>query len=152
MSDKAGFVCHVNEVAPALQAARALNQRIAQQGVHIAEARRLSEGLLRVQMALLSEAVLTALDFYIGQGGGSRGARMLCDTRGPQQPQARQANLQAYRFLAEQEQRRREKIILRYDPALGMQISVREVREMEDTGKIYFEKNWAAYLTGEIYR
>jgi succinate dehydrogenase/fumarate reductase flavoprotein subunit len=152
MSDKAGFVCHVNEVAPALQAARALNQRIAQQGVHIAEARRLSEGWLRVQMALLSEAVLTALDFYIGQGGGSRGARMLCASSGPQQPQARQANLQAYRFLAEQEQRRREKIILRYDPALGMQVSVREVREMEDTGKIYFEKNWAAYLTGEIYR
>jgi succinate dehydrogenase/fumarate reductase flavoprotein subunit len=152
MSDKAGFVCQVDEVAAALQAARALNQRVAQRGVHIAEARRLSEGLLRVQMALLSEAVLTALNFYIEQGGGSRGARMLCASSGPQQPQARRAILQAYRFLAEQQQRRDEKIILRYDPGLGMQISVRDVRQIEDTGKIHFEKNWAAYLTGDIYR
>ncbi len=33
-------------------------------------------------MALCSEAVLSALDAYIGAGGGSRGARALCDPAG----------------------------------------------------------------------
>ncbi len=152
MSDCAGFICHVDDVAPALTAARRLNQRIADEGVNIAETRHLSEGVLRVQTALLSEAVLCALDHYIGQGGGSRGARMLCAKEGTRAPDSRLGSLDDYRFLAEKETHRQEKILLRYTPAGGMQISERPLRPIEDTGKIYFEKNWGAYLTGEIYR
>ena len=32
-----------------------------------------------------------------------------------------------------------------------MQGSKRSLRSIKDTGKIYFEKNWGAYLTGAIY-
>ncbi|MEO8410428.1 MAG: FAD-binding protein, partial [Propionivibrio sp.] len=46
MSDCAGFVCHVDDVAPALAAAHELNQKIAQTGVNIAEPKQLSEGVL----------------------------------------------------------------------------------------------------------
>lgn len=152
MSDCAGFICRAGEVAPALAAARELNRRIAERGVNIAEARHLSEGVLRVQTALLSEAVLCALDHYIGQGGGSRGARMLCADDGTRTPDARRGRLDGYRFLAENEAQRQQKILLRYQPAGGMRLRERPLRPIEDTGTIYFEKNWGAFLTGEIYR
>ena len=42
-------------------------------------------------------------------------------------------------------------MILRYTPEAGMTIFERPLRTIEDTGKIYFEKNWGAFLTGEIY-
>jgi len=151
MSDCAGFVCRTNEVEPALAAARKLNERIARDGVYIDEDRHISDGVLRVQTALLSEAVLAALAHYIEQGGGSRGARMLCAPGGTKAPMARLGALDGYRFLAENEAQRSEKIRLRYDPQAGMQISERPLRPIEDTGKIYFEKNWGAFLTGEIY-
>ena len=32
-----------------------------------------------------------------------------------------------------------------------MTVYTRPLRGIEDTGKIHFEKNWGAYLTGEIY-
>ena len=151
MSDHAGFVCHVDEVPSALAAAGELNRRIAREGVNINEPRKLSEGILRVQTALLSEAVLCALDYYIHRGGGSRGARMLCADQGTHTPETRLGLLDGYRFLAEKETQRQEKILLRYDSEKGMQISERALRPIEDTGKIYFEKNWGAYLTGSIY-
>jgi len=151
MSDHAGFICQVDEVPAALQDAHELNAKIAQQGVHINEPRKLSEGILRTQTALLSEAVLCALDYYIRQGGGSRGARMLCAGQGTHTPDSRLGSLDKYRFLAEIETHRQEKILLKYNQEKGMQITVRELRPIEDTGKIYFEKNWGAYLTGEIY-
>lgn len=152
MSDSAGFVCRADDVAAALAAARRLNRRIAEHGVNIGEARRLSEGVLRAQTALVSEAVLCALDHYIARGGGSRGARMLCAEHGSKTPDARCGRLEAYRFLAEQPAQRGEKILLRYSPQQGMEVRERALRPIEDTGKIYFEKNWGAFLTGEIYR
>ena len=152
MSDCAGFICRAGDVAPALAAARKLNQKIAERGVNIAEPRQLSEGVLRVQTAWLSEAVLCALDHYIAHGGGSRGARMLCADDGTKTPDSRLGRLGGYRFLAENEAQRSEKILLRYTPQKGMQVSERPLRPIEDTGKIYFEKNWGAFLTGEIYR
>ena len=151
MSDCAGFVCRTDAVEPALAAARELNQRIARDGIHIDEDRHISDGVLRVQTALLSEAVLAALAHYIAQGGGSRGARMLCAPRGTKTPLARLGALDGYRFLAEDNAQRSEKILLRYSRQNGIQISERSLRLIEDTGKIYFEKNWGAFLTGDIY-
>ena len=151
MSDYAGFVCHAREVPAALEAAREFNRRIVREGINIPEPRKLSEGLLRTQMALVSEAVLSALDFFIRQGGGSRGARMLCAEQGEQAPDTRLGTLADYRFLAEKDAHKQEKILLRYDPEKGMTVYTRPLRGIEDTGKIHFEKNWGAYLTGDIY-
>lgn len=151
MSDHAGFVCQVNTVSDALAGARDLNRRIAQYGLRIPDYKHIYEGILRAQTALLSEAVLHALDYYIRDGGGSRGARMLCAADGGQTPPSRFGPLTHFRFLPETPTHRQEKILLRYRPEIGMQITKRPLRGIEDTGKIYFEKNWGAYLTGAIY-
>ncbi len=75
MSDHAGFVCTPDGVAAARlgEAAKAAQWR---------------------QMALCSEAVLSALDAYIAAGGGSHGARVLCDAAGEATPQSRLGPLQ----------------------------------------------------------
>ncbi|WP_319243434.1 FAD-binding protein [uncultured Propionivibrio sp.] len=151
MSDHAGYICHVDTVGGALEAARDLNRRIAAHGVRIPDFTHLYEGVLRAQTALLSEAVLAALDFYVRDGGGSRGARMLCDRAGVPVPSSRLGELEEFRIRPENTAHRTEKILLRYRPGHGFEISKRALRGIEDTGKIYFEKNWGAYLTGAIY-
>lgn len=151
MSDHAGFVCQVDTVPGALAAAHELNRRIAEHGLNITDYQHLYEGILRAQTALLSEAALCALDYYISDGGGSRGARMLCSGGGTQAPSSRLGELGGFRFLPENLAHRQEKILLRYSAETGMQVSKRSLRSIDDTGKIYFEKNWGAYLTGAIY-
>jgi hypothetical protein len=76
---------------------------------------------------------------------------MLCAEQGTHAPDSRLGRLDGYRFLAENESHRQKKILLRYASESGMQVSERSLRPIEDTGKIYFEKNWGAFLTGEIY-
>ena len=82
MSDHAGFVCTADGVTRALEGARALNARIRAEGVRVARPAEAAKAAQWRQMAFCSEAVLTALDAYIGAGGGSRGARALCDPEG----------------------------------------------------------------------
>lgn len=151
MSDKTGFICRATEVGQALQDARALNEAIRARGMAIDNPAQIANALLWRQMALTSEAVLAALDHYIAQGGGSRGARALCSAAGTEVPATRTGPLEAYRFLPEQEADRQRQIRVRYD---GARFDVRDValRDIERLDGIYFEKNWAAFLTGAIYR
>jgi succinate dehydrogenase/fumarate reductase flavoprotein subunit len=151
MSDHAAFVCFVETVPAALEEARRLNREIAERGIRIDDHQHIGEAILRAQTARLSEAVLHALDYYIRDGGGSRGARMYCSPRGKQTPETRLGPLDDLRILPENPAHRQEKILLCYQPDSGMRISKRALRGIEDTRKIYFEKNWSAYLTGTIY-
>ena len=75
MSDKAGFLCYIDEVSPAKAAAETLRQQVYQHGITAARPSQLAEVFRWQHLALASEAVLTALDHYVEQGGGSRGAR-----------------------------------------------------------------------------
>lgn len=151
MSDHAGYICHVDGIAGALAAARKLNRSIAEYGIDIPDYTHLGEGILRAQTSLLSEAILAALAYYVDEGGGSRGARMLCARHGALTPAARQGPLHEFSFLPENEHQRGEKILLRYRPEKGFEIGKRPLRTLADTGGIHFEKNWSAYLTGAIY-
>ena len=82
MSDHAGFICSAEGVRAALSDARDLNARIRARGVRVGRADQAARALQWRQMALVSEAVLTALDAYLSEGGGSRGARAICDPGG----------------------------------------------------------------------
>ena len=86
MSDHAGVLCNAADVKQALAAARALNETIRQQGIAYSGAPEALKALQWRQTALLSEAVLTALAFYIERGGGSRGARAICAPDGRSRP------------------------------------------------------------------
>lgn len=151
MSDHAGMICRAADVRAALEAARTLNDTIRRHGVaHQGKAFDAVHALQWRQTAIASEAVLAALDFYVGRGGGSRGARTVCAADGDQVPLARTGPLEDYRFLSERAQDRAEQILVRMERGRFV-IRTRSLR-MNDAGeRPFFERHWPDFLTGTIY-
>ena len=151
MSDHAGFICHRKGVKGALLAASKLCDEIDRRGLRLNLNRRIADYFQWNQMALTSKAVLIALDHYVKNGGGSRGARAICDLRGTVEPQARALDLSDYRYVEEQEEDRSKKIVLVFDCG---EFEIKEIplREMEDPGIIFFEKNWGNFLSEQTFK
>lgn len=150
MSDAAGILCTAEAVVDALAAARALNTEIRERGISPEREGDVARVIQRQQMALASEAVLTALDHYIRQGGGSRGARAICDRAGESLPVVASGPLEAFRFRKEQPRHKAEQIVLRM-VAGRMQVTARPNRAFDETAKAFFERDWPKWLTGAIY-
>ena len=151
MSERAGPFCTPEGVAGALVEARALNARIRAQGIAPGRAAELGRVVQWQQMALVSEAVLTALDFYISHGGGSRGARAICDPAGARVPEGRSGPLDAYRFREEGAGDREEQITLRLSGD-AFAVATRPNRRLDEHRRAFFERDWPDWLTGAIYR
>jgi sugar/nucleoside kinase (ribokinase family)/succinate dehydrogenase/fumarate reductase flavoprotein subunit len=151
MSDHAGIICRAADVQAALEAARRLNAAIAAQG--IARDGKAFDAVHALQWrhtALASEAVLTALDFYIGRGGGSRGARAICSPDGDQVPQSRCGPIEDMRFIAELAQDRDEQILVRRHGDRFV-ARTRALRRRERGRRPFFERDWPNFLTGAIF-
>lgn len=150
MSDHAGVLCNAADVKQALAAAHALNETIRRQGIAYSGAPEALKALQWRQTALLSEAVLTALAFYIARGGGSRGARTICASGGDRAPEARVGVLEDVRFVSERATDREEQIHLRY--ASGTFVcEARPIRRVNRDDKPFFERDWPDSLTGAIH-
>jgi succinate dehydrogenase/fumarate reductase flavoprotein subunit len=151
MSDQAGFICRGDEVAGALDQARRLRSEVFARGFACRRASQAVDVFRWRHLALTSEAVLTALARYVAQGGGSRGARAYLSPQGAKVPHGREGALEEYRFLEERVEHRAHKLVLRWDDA-GFALEERPLRTLEDLGRIFFEKNWGHFLTGDHYR
>ncbi|PDT15821.1 oxidoreductase [Rhizobium sp. J15] len=150
MSEKAGILCDQESVGGALIDARKLNAEIREKGVAYSRGAEAVRGVQWRQMALASEAVLSALDFFIRNGGGSRGARAICDGQGESLPLARSGPLQDYRFRKERPAHREEQIVVRLDGD-QIRLSTRANRTFDEKARSFFERDWPAWLTGRIY-
>ncbi|MEO1638956.1 MAG: FAD-binding protein [Pseudomonadota bacterium] len=150
MSDHAGILCTPQNVARARQEAERLSDLIRQNGISFARHSEAGRALQWQQMALASQAVLTALDHYIAQGGGSRGARAICDLDGAALPQARSGPLPDVRFRPEREVDKTSQILVRLQDG-EMTITTRPNRTFDADAKSFFERDWPAWLTGGIY-
>jgi succinate dehydrogenase / fumarate reductase flavoprotein subunit len=150
MSDHAGILCTPENVASALRAAVTLNQTIRDTGISFMRGGEIARVLQWQQMALASQAVLAALDHYISQGGGSRGARAICDPAGEATPMARSGPLQDVRFRKERDQDKGEQILVRL-VGDDMQVFSRRNRSFDETAKPFFERDWPAWLTGAVF-
>lgn len=150
MSDHAGILCTPHDVAQARVEAGHLNDLIRRHGITCSRPGEIGRVVQWQQMALASEAVLTALDFYISNGGGSRGARAICDPDGACLPQARSGPLPQVRFRPEREQDMHRQIIVRLKGG-QIEISTRSNRGLDEGAKSFFERDWPAWLTGGIY-
>jgi succinate dehydrogenase/fumarate reductase flavoprotein subunit len=152
MSDYAGFICQVANVPGALQAAAELRQKVAKKGFTIARPTQAVDIFRWWHLALTSEAVLVALDDYIHQGGGSRGARAYLAADGDVQITGVNGPISGIRYRREKEAHKQVKKVVTWQPA-AQHFAVADVplRTREDAGGIFFEKNWANYLTGTIY-
>jgi hypothetical protein len=151
MSDFAGFLCTRKGVGAALEAARSLNAHIRAAGLRLARPDQAAKAVQWRQMALASEAVLTALDAYFAAGGGSRGARVLCDPDGAATPQTRLGPLADYRFVPERKEDRERQIVVRR-AGEGFACFVRPIRRRDRAATVYFERDWGKFLSGEVFR
>ncbi|WP_136442467.1 FAD-binding protein [Pacificoceanicola onchidii] len=150
MSDHAGILCNASDVKAALEDARALNAAIREGGIAPSRSSEVARVLQWQQMALASEAVLTALNQYIAAGGGSRGARAICDPEGESLPQSVNGPLPDVRFRAEREKDMQSQLIVRL-VGTDLTVSERPNRRIDEASKSFFERDWPAWLTGGIY-
>ena len=151
MSDHAGMICRAVDVRSALEAARTLNDAIRKHGISLAgKAFDAVHALQWRHTAMASEAVLAALDFYLSRGGGSRGARTICDPNGDRVPLARTGSLEDFRFLSERAQDRVEQILVRMERE-RFEMRTRSLPHPERSERPFFERNWPDFLTGAIF-
>jgi succinate dehydrogenase / fumarate reductase flavoprotein subunit len=150
MSDRAGMICDAAGVREALAEAHALNAEVRAHGIACGRPAEAVRALQWRQMALASEAVLAALDHYIGTGGGSRGARAICDPDGTEVPQTREGPLEAYRFRPERDAHRAEQIVVRLEGE-DFHVTTRRNRPFDEGARPFFERDWPDWLTGRIF-
>lgn len=150
MSDHAGILCTPQNVASALRDAKALNNDIRDKGISFMRGGEIARVLQWRHMALASEAVLTALHNFIEQGGGSRGARAICDPMGEAVPMAKSGPLADVTFRNERAQDREVQIVVRLVDG-QMHVSQRPNRRYDPAAKAFFERDWPAWLTGAIF-
>ncbi|MGL4321616.1 MAG: FAD-binding protein, partial [Paracoccaceae bacterium] len=150
MSDHAGILCTPENVGAALKQAAQLNQSIRDNGITYLRGGEIARALQWQQMALASQAVLAALDHYISQGGGSRGARAICDPAGEATPMAKAGPLHDVRFRKERAQDKAEQILVRLQ-GTELQITTRSNRSFDESAKPFFERDWPAWLTGAVF-
>lgn len=151
MSDHAGLFVQPRAVAEALAAAQRLNAQIRAQGIAPSErAGDLAHAMQWRHNALASEAVLAALDHYLAQGGGSRGARAVCDAAGTEVPMSRGGPLEAYRFRPEREADRQVQLRVRREGDAWL-VQAQPLRRLPAGERPFFEKDWPDFLTGAIY-
>ena len=150
MSDDAGILCNAKDVGQARLKAARLNKAIRQNGICVTRNNEVGRILQWHQMALASEAILAALDHYISAGGGSRGARAICDPKGASLPKARKGSLADVRFRPEREKDMHAQIFVRLIKG-KMVTTTRPNRKFDANATSFFERDWPAWLTGGIY-
>ncbi len=148
MSDHAGIICSADEVSTALADARKLREEVEASGLQVSSPSLVGSAFRWRHMAMVSEAVLTALDHYIQDGGGSRGARAICDENGAKCPEAKDENLNQFRFKEELAKDREEKLVVKRDgdsfPVTSLPIDL-----TPEVTREFFEKGWGPYLIKE---
>ncbi len=150
MSDKAGILCHAGEVTTAHEDARELNRTIAKTGIGFERDSEMARAVQWQQMALASEAVLAALDFYISRGGGSRGARAILDPQGQGEVSTRKGPLEALRYRKERAKDQQEQIRVWLEDG-EIRVASRPNRAFDHSAKAFFERDWPDWLRGNIY-
>ncbi|MCB1518383.1 MAG: FAD-binding protein [Hyphomicrobiaceae bacterium] len=150
MSDAAGPICDRANIERALAEAGALNARINKQGLAFSRPAEAVKALQWQQMALASEAVLAALAHYVGEGGGSRGARAIRDPAGKYVPEGPNGPIEEFRFRGEVAAHRDAQITVRYD-GNKFEVFTRPIRGFDENARSFFERDWPDWLTGRTF-
>ncbi|EEJ5471791.1 FAD-binding protein [Salmonella enterica subsp. diarizonae] len=150
MSDKAGFIVAAKDIKDELSAALQLLSEIEKKGIKINDANQLTNLFLWKHFALTSSAVLSMLHYYISDGGGSRGSRIILDEQGDSVPSDRYGIINKWRFRSEKKQDREKKYLITWSNGT-FHNRTRLINPEVNLKGFFFEKNWPDFLLGKIY-
>jgi len=149
MTEHGSQIRRPDGVRQAVSDATQLRKRIAQEGLRLHEKKDFLKAWQIYEMALTSEAYLTAMDAMIARGGGSRGSHLITDEKRGIKPHPMLGD--EWNFLPENEELRGEVLEVAWDEDAGRFVtSVTPVRPIPEE-EYWFENTWEAYRSGRIY-
>lgn len=149
MSDSAGILCQTAGVDDAVEALTALNQDIESLNIK-AEPNGLTRAIQWKQSATLALAVMKSLQFYIQQGGGSRGARAIHSNQTGVCPDSAKGPLEGWRFLPEKESDRHRMVCICWEKG-RFTTYFRPCRTLPKLSLTDFENRWQSWLREEVF-
>ena len=150
MSEKVAFICNLGGLQEALNTVDQLIESVRKDGITVKHNSQLFSVFEWKNLLIEAKAIIESLIFYISNGGGSRGARVICSERASYIPQSSNENLSEFRIVPENVVKRNEIIVAKYDGS-NILISERQVKDFPNLDDIFFEKNWPDFLNGDIF-
>ena len=150
MSANGAFVRDLGMVKDALAEARALYERISEEGISCTSPKQLARASEDRHLALTSIAFLQAIEAYIEGGGGSRGGYMVLDPDGDVALESKRGRELPHR--SENLEKRQEILEISRVPGTLCDFAVEtvSVRPLPEDDS-WYETTWAAWSRGEIY-
>ncbi len=150
MTEHAANIRRPDGVREAVSQAKALRQRLAENGVRLHEKKDFLKALQIYQMALTSEAYLTAIQAFIERGGGSRGSYLIIDKKNGILPHPMLGD--EWRFLPENVELRSEILEVFWDSEREeFKTRITAVKPIPEE-QFWFENTWEDFRTGKIFR
>lgn len=149
MSRHAAILCQTDGIDEAVGTIKQLCEDIHQFGI-LSDENSLTRSFQWQQSAYLALAVLRSLQFYIQNGGGSRGARAIYEGSATCIPQTVKGPLLAWRFRPEMVVDRQRAVCIRWQMG-EFQTWSRPCRERARLSSGDFERQWQNWLTASVF-
>jgi hypothetical protein len=148
MSAHGAFIRSVAGIGGAVAAARALNVRIAGEGMRLSGQADLPYAVQNVHLALTHLAFLQTIQALIERGGGSRGGYMILDEKGDLTVETKRGS--ELRHRGENMALRQEILEARLAAPGDFAITPVPVRPLPQDDS-WYETTWRQWLSGEIF-
>ena len=149
MTGHAAHIRRPNGVREAVAEATALRKRIEEEGLKLSDRKDFLKAWQLYEMALTSEAYLSAIQAMIERGGGSRGSHLVVDEKDGIQPHPMLGS--EWNFMTENTELRSEILEVKWDAGRGEFATSTAPTEPIPEEKAWFENTWEAYRSGKIY-
>lgn len=144
LSDYCGFICNKEGIAYAKEVLKQLQNALEEQGLRNFTS--FEDVLLWRTLIYEARAIASSMDFYLKQGGGSRGARIVCDKNSSLKPVAKAVDLSEFSLLEERAADKDWIITSKFEDG-DFKTSQRAVRQDLDINNSSFEAQWNEFLT-----
>jgi len=148
MTAHGAFVRSVKTIGPAVQAAKALHTRIADQGMKLTSREDLLPAIQNIHLCLTHIAFLQTIEALIARGGGSRGGYMILDDDGDLRVETKRGRELPHR--SENLDLRNEILETRLAGPGHFEVTPVPVRPIPDDDS-WYETTWREWLEGRIF-
>ncbi|MFW6164188.1 MAG: FAD-binding protein, partial [Planctomycetota bacterium] len=148
MTAHGAFMRSAEAIGPAVQAAQALHQRIARDGMRLASREELLPAIQNIHLCLTHIAFLQTIEALIARGGGSRGGYMILDEDGDLWVESQRGRELPHR--SENEALRDEILETRLAAPGHFEVEAVPCRPIPEDDS-WYETTWREWLEGRIF-